>query len=95
MTVAQGNGSRAQLPFAAVMLIVVLGLVRIVMYHWRQGTVLIGVALLVAAVLRIVLSDQRAGLLAVRTRKVDFLLYGGFGGMIMFVALTITGGPFG
>ncbi|MEV4317472.1 DUF3017 domain-containing protein [Actinocrispum sp. NPDC049592] len=77
------------------MLIVVLGLVRIVMYHWRQGTVLIGVALLVAAILRIMLSDQRAGLLAVRTRKVDFLLYGGFGGMIMFVALTITGGPFG
>jgi hypothetical protein len=95
VTVAQGNGSRTQLPFAVVMLIVTAGIVRIVMYHWRQGTVLIGVALVIAAVLRILLSDQRAGLLAVRTRKVDFLLYGGFGGMILFVALTITGGPFG
>jgi hypothetical protein len=82
-------------PFAVVMLIVLIGIVRIVMYHWRQGTVLIGVALVVAAVIRILLSDQRAGLLAVRTRKVDFLLYGGFGGMILFIALTITGGPFG
>jgi hypothetical protein len=95
VTVAQSSGSRAQVPFAVVMLIVTIGIVRIVMYHWRQGTVLIGVALVVAAVIRILLSDQRAGLLAVRTRKVDFLLYGGFGGMILFIALTITGGPFG
>jgi hypothetical protein len=95
VTVAQSSGSRAPVPFAVVMLIVTIGIVRIVMYHWRQGTVLIGVALLVAAVIRILLSDQRAGLLAVRSRKVDFLLYGGFGGMILFIALTITGGPFG
>jgi hypothetical protein len=95
VTVAQNSGSRAQVPFAVVMLIVLLGIVRIVMYHWREGTVLIGVALVVAGVIRILLSDQRAGLLAVRTRKVDFMLYGGFGGMILFIALTITGGPFG
>jgi hypothetical protein len=89
------GGVRGQLPFAVVLLIVVVGIVRIVMYHWREGTVLIGVALLVAAVLRIMLPDRRAGLLAVRKRKVDVLLYGGFSAMILFISLTITGGPFG
>jgi DUF3017 family protein len=88
-------GARAHLPFAVVMLIVVAGIVRIVSYHWREGAALIGGALIVAAVLRLLLSDQQAGLLAVRTRPVDFFLYVGFGGLILFVAATITGGPFG
>ena len=91
----QNNGSRTQLPFAVVMLIVVIGIVRIVMYHWREGTTEIGVALLLASLLRAALPDRKAGLLAVRKRKVDVLLYAAFGAMIIFVSLTITGGPFG
>jgi Protein of unknown function (DUF3017) len=93
VTVSQTSGSRTQLPFAVVMLIVVIGIVRIVMYHWREGTTEIGVALLVAAVLRMILPDSKVGLLAVRTRKVDILLYSGFAAMIIFISLTITGGP--
>jgi Protein of unknown function (DUF3017) len=89
------NGSRAQLPFAVVMFVVVIGIVRIVMYHWREGTTEIGAALLLASFLRAVLPDRRAGLLAVRKRKVDVLLYGGFAAMIIFISLTITGGPLG
>jgi hypothetical protein len=95
VTVTGNNGARAQLPFAVVMLIVTVGIVRIVMYHWREGTTEIGIALLLAAFLRAVLPDRRAGLLAVRKRKVDVLLYGGFSAMIIFISLTITGGPFG
>jgi DUF3017 family protein len=95
VTVSQNNGARAQLPFAVVMLIVTVGIVRIVMYHWREGTTEIGLALLLAALLRAMLPDRRAGLLAVRKRKVDVLLYAAFAAMIMFISLTITGGPFG
>nr|WP_253866440.1 DUF3017 domain-containing protein [Prauserella halophila] len=82
-------------PLAVVLLLVVAGGVRIGMYHWRQGTALIGGALLVAAVLRVVLSDAQAGLLTIRSRVVDVLCYVGLGGFIVFDALTITGGPFG
>ncbi|MFD6793507.1 MULTISPECIES: DUF3017 domain-containing protein [Prauserella salsuginis group] len=82
-------------PLAAVLLLVAIGGVRIGMYHWRQGTALIGGALLVSAVLRVVLSDAQAGLLAIRSRVVDVLCYGTLGGLIVFDALTITGGPFG
>jgi hypothetical protein len=84
---------RDQWPFAIVLLIVAAGLVQVVLYHWRWGTTLIGVALVVAAVLRFLLPDGRAGLLAVRKRRVDMLLYGGFGLMIIYMSLSIIGGP--
>nr|WP_307832223.1 DUF3017 domain-containing protein [Prauserella cavernicola] len=83
------------LPFAVVMLLVAIAAVRIGMYHWRQGAALIGGALLVAAVLRAALSDEQAGLLQIRGRAVDVLSYAGMGLLILFVALTITGGPLG
>lgn len=84
----------AHLPFGVVLLIVAAGLLRIVQYHWRQGTVLIGVALVVAAVLRAVLTPEHAGLLVIRGRGVDVLTYAGFGVAMMAVAMTIEGGPF-
>jgi multisubunit Na+/H+ antiporter MnhB subunit len=90
----KGRFSLSQLPFAVVMLIVAVAALRIGQYHWRQGTALIGGALLVAAVLRIVLSEDRAGLLAIRTRIVDFVSYAGLAALILFLTFTITGGPF-
>ena len=39
------------------------------------------------------LSPDRAGLLAIRGRGLDVLTYGGFGVLVLAVALTITGGP--
>jgi hypothetical protein len=81
----------AHLPFGLVMAVVVLGLVRIFLYHWRQGTVLIGAALFMAAALRALLREEQAGLIAIRSRGVDVLTYGGFGVCMMAVALTIQG----
>jgi hypothetical protein len=84
----------SQLPFALVMLIVAIAALRIGQYHWRQGTALIGGALLVASVLRAVLPDEKAGLLGIRGRIVDVLSYAGLALMILFLTVTITGGPF-
>ena len=81
------------LPFGLVMAVVVVGLVRIAMYYWREGTVWIGLALLLAAGLRVLLRDEQAGLIAVRSRVIDAFLYGGFGLMVIAVAITIQGGP--
>lgn len=80
-------------PFALVGLVVLLGLLRVVMDHWRQGTVLLGAALLLAAALRAFLSRERVGLLAIRSRAIDIGLYGGLGLLIIYVAMTIIGGP--
>ncbi|GGP58904.1 DUF3017 domain-containing protein [Saccharothrix coeruleofusca] len=81
------------LPFALVLGVTVLGLVRIVQYHWRQGVVLIGLALLIAALLRVLVTDEQAGLIAIRSRSIDALLYSGFGFAVIVVAMTIIGGP--
>ncbi|WP_158881054.1 DUF3017 domain-containing protein [Amycolatopsis anabasis] len=83
----------AHLPFALVLALVAVAGFRIWQYHWRQGAVIVGGALLVAAVLRAVLSDAQAGLLAIRGRPVDVLSYTGLGVLILFVAFTIVGGP--
>ena len=84
---------RDHLGFGAVLVAVVIAMVRIVQYHWREGTAIIGATLLLAAGLRAMLSPKRAGLLAVRGRRVDVLTYGGSGLLMLAVALTITGGP--
>lgn len=75
------------------MALVLVAAVRIWMYHWRDGAALIGGALVVAAVLRGALPTERVGMLAIRGRGIDVLTYGGLGLLILFVALTITGGP--
>lgn len=84
---------KAQVPLILVLAVVIVGLVRIIQYHWREGAVLLGVALLLAALLRAVLPADRIGMVAIRGRGMDFLLYGGLGVAVLAVALTIQGGP--
>ena len=80
-------------PFGLVMLVVAAGILRIVQYHWREGTLLIAGAMLLAAVLRAVLRDERVGLIAVRSKAVDVLLYAAFGLLMILVAVTMASGP--
>lgn len=81
--------------FVIVLAVAAVGIERIVLYHWREGGALLGAALLLAAGFRALLPDRRTGLLAVRGRLVDVLSYGGLGGLVLFIAFTIAGGPFG
>jgi hypothetical protein len=89
------RGLRSQLAFILVLLVGAVGIVRIGQYHWREGAALLGATLVLAAAFRTVLSDRRAGLLVVRGRAVDVLSYAALGALVLFVALTITGGPLG
>jgi hypothetical protein len=86
---------RPHLPFGAVLLVVLVGFLRVALQHWREGSVLIGAALLIASVLRAMVPPERVGLLAIRARTVDIVLYGVLGVLIIAVAMTITGGPLG
>ena len=53
---------------------------------------LLGAALLVAAVLRLALPAEQAGLLAIRSKAIDVLCYSGFGVTMVALAVTITRG---
>ena len=63
---------RAQWPILSVAVIFVIAFALVAAGFWRRGSLLIGIAVGLAAVLRLVLSDERAGLLVVRSKSLDF-----------------------
>jgi Protein of unknown function (DUF3017) len=77
---------------AVVLGIAAIGLLRVATAHWREGAVLLGGSLLVAAALRTLLPPERVGLLAIRSRIVDVLSYSGLGLAVVLLAVTITRG---
>ena len=89
MTAIRRAGITTHLAFALVVAVVLAGFAFIAVYRWRRGAVMIGGALLLAGGLRAVLSDARAGLLAIRGRSVDVLAYTAFGLALVAVAVTI------
>lgn len=78
-----------QLPLLSVLLVVGLGLLQVAFEHWRRGVVIIGLALVGAALLRLLLPVRRAGFLAVRSRTVDVVLLACTGVALTVLALTI------
>ena len=80
------------LPAATVAVFALVGLGLVLTQHWRRGAVLLGVALLVAAALRMAVPAERVGLLAIRGKVVDVLCYSGFGVAMVLLAVTITRG---
>jgi hypothetical protein len=78
-----------QLPLLSVLLTVGLGLLLVALEHWRKGLVVIGLALVGAALLRLLLPVRRVGFLAVRSRPVDVVLLAGMGLALTVIALAI------
>ncbi|WP_324666609.1 Conserved transmembrane protein [Mycobacterium canetti] len=56
---------------------------------WRRGALLIGIGVGVAAVLRLVLSEERAGLLVVRSKGIDFVTTATVAAAMVYIASTI------
>ena len=82
-------GLLRQLPLLAVLVVVGAGLLLVTFGHWRRGIVVIGLALIGAALLRLLLPVRRLGFLAVRSRSVDVVLLAGTGLVLTVVVLTI------
>jgi hypothetical protein len=78
------------LPAAFVYAIAATGLVRVLTQHWREGAALLAGSMLAAAVLRALLPEDRAGLLAVRGKAIDMAIYVGLGLVTLALAVTIT-----
>jgi hypothetical protein len=80
-----------QLPLLAVLAVVVVGLLLVTVQHWRIGLIVMGMALVGAALLRLVLPERRIGFLAVRSRPVDVVLLTAAGLALTVVAVAIPG----
>ena len=80
---------RAQWPILLVGLIFLTALVLVGANFWRRGSLLIGIGVGVAAILRLVLPVERAGLLVVRRKGVDFMTTATVGAAMVYIASTI------
>ncbi|WP_075923233.1 DUF3017 domain-containing protein [Mycobacterium tuberculosis] len=83
----------AQWPILLVGSIFAVGFVLAGANFWRRGALLIGIGVGVAAVLRLVLSEERAGLLAgllvVRSKGIDFVTTVTVAAAMVYIASTI------
>lgn len=84
---------REQLSFSLVLALVAAGFVVLLTSpgSWRLGTALVAIAVIAAGVLRLVLPTARAGMLAVRARGIDVLLYLLAGGFVLVIDLRLRG----
>ncbi|MGV0625517.1 DUF3017 domain-containing protein [Mycolicibacter minnesotensis] len=79
----------AQWPILVVGLIFLAAFVLAGANFWRRGALLIGIGTGVAATLRLVLSDERAGLLVLRDRGLDFATMTTAATVMLYVAATV------
>jgi hypothetical protein len=80
---------RAQWPILLVGLIFAAAFVLVGANFWRRGSLLIGIGVGVSSVLRLLLSEERAGLLVVRSKGTDFMTTAMVGAAMIYIASTI------
>ncbi len=80
---------RAQWPILLVGLTFVTALVLVGANFWRRGSLLIGIGVGLAAALRLVLPDERSGLLVVRSKGIDFVTTAAVATAMVYIASTI------
>jgi hypothetical protein len=78
-----------QWPILLVGLIFIAAFGLVVAGYWRRGALVMAIGVGVAAVLRLTLTDDRAGLLVVRSRGVDFVTTATVSAAMLYVAWTI------
>ena len=74
-------GLRREWPLATSLAVVLAGLLVVASGHFRRGTVVLSFGITLALFLRILLPSDRAGMLAVRSKKVD---------VVVLAALTVA-----
>jgi hypothetical protein len=66
-----------QWPITIVLVGITVALLMIALDHFRRGSIVLSASVMLAAFLRLLLPDAEAGMLAVRSRKVDVAVLGG------------------
>jgi hypothetical protein len=80
---------RGQWPILLVGVFFVAAFALVIAGYWRRGALVIGIGVAVAAGLRIALNDDRAGLLVVRSKGIDFATTATVSAAVLYIAWTI------
>jgi hypothetical protein len=78
-----------QWPILLVGLFLVAAFILVAAGYWRRGALVMAIGVAVASGLRLALPEDRAGLLVVRTRTVDFLTTATVSAAMLYIAWTI------
>jgi len=81
--------ARAQWPILTVAAVFSVALALVAAGFWRRGALLIGIGVGVAAGLRRLLPDEQAGLLVVRSKRLDFATMAVVSAAVVYIAFTI------
>lgn len=79
----------AQWPITVVLGGVVIALAIVALDRFRLGSLLLAASLVLAFLLRLVLSSERAGMLAVRAKKVDLIVLGVLAAALAVLAISV------
>ncbi len=78
-----------QWPILLVGLIIVAAFALVVAGYWRRGALVLAIGVGVAAAFRLTLPEDRVGLLAVRSRSIDFATTASVSAAMIYIAWTI------
>jgi hypothetical protein len=78
-----------QWPILTVGLFLLAAFGLVVAGYWRRGALVLAIGVGVAAAMRLALSDDRAGLLVVRSRAIDFATTATVSAAMLYIAWTI------
>lgn len=78
-----------QWPILTVGLFLLAAFGLVVAGYWRRGALVLAIGVGVAAAMRLTLTEDRAGLLVVRTRTVDFVTTASVSAVMLYIAWTI------
>jgi hypothetical protein len=80
---------RGQWPILLVGLFFLAAFGLVIAGYWRRGALVLGIGVALAAALRVALTDERAGLLVVRTKTIDFVTTATVSAVVLYIAATI------
>lgn len=78
-----------QWPILTVAGVLLVAFALVVAGYWRRGALVMAIAVGMAAVLRLALAEDRAGLLVVRSRGIDFATTAAVSAAMFYIAWTI------
>jgi hypothetical protein len=84
-----GKVLRGQWPILLVGVFFLAAFGLVVAGYWRRGALVIGIGVAVAAALRLALTDDRAGLLVVRSKGIDLFTTATVSAVVLYIAATI------
>jgi hypothetical protein len=71
------------------MAVLCVGLIAVSLGHWRKGSLVLGAAPLLAAVLRLTLPSREVAFLTVRSKGFDVVLLAGLGAVLIALAEVV------